>query len=106
MTTELVTDSNDERLTHSIDETPREQAAAYLVLSDEERAKELVRPTRTKYQHKTCEVEHMAITEMSWAIAETWARDYTFYSSTYCCACKKHRPVSEFVWFDGSVLGT
>ena len=41
------------------------------------------------------------VTTMSLPIAETYARDPKFYGSTYCCACKMHRPVSEFTW-DGT----
>ena len=47
-----------------------------------------------------------ATTSMRQAIAETYARQPTFYGSTFCCHCGKHYPVAEFVWEDGSVLGT
>ena len=47
----LTTDPDDPRLTHGIDEAPTRQADAYLVLSDEERAKGFVRPVRSSYQH-------------------------------------------------------
>ena len=40
-------------------------------------------------------------TTMGRAIAETYARDPTFYGATYCCHCCDHLPVGEFgefVW--------
>ena len=45
-------------------------------------------------------------TTMAQALAETYARDPKFYGSTYCCACKMHKPVSEFRWEDGSIVGS
>jgi hypothetical protein len=42
-----------------------------------------------------------ATTSMGQALAETYAREPSFYSSTYCCKCQMHRPVDEFVW-DGT----
>jgi hypothetical protein len=42
-----------------------------------------------------------AITRMSNAIAETYAREPTFYGYTYCTLCSEHLPVDEFEW-DGS----
>lgn len=96
----LTDDPNDPALTHGADEEPVPQAPVYLVLSDEERAKGFVRPLRRAYVHQTCG----AVTTMSQAIAETYARQPDFYGSTYCCACQLHRPVGadgEFVW-DGT----
>jgi hypothetical protein len=40
-------------------------------------------------------------TTMNRTIAETYAREPYFYSSTYCVSCQKHLPVSEFLW-DGT----
>jgi hypothetical protein len=37
-------------------------------------------------------------TTMGRALAETYARDPGFYGGTFCCACRKHLPVGEFVW--------
>ena len=37
-------------------------------------------------------------TTMGLALSETYARDPNFYGSTYCTYCRKHLPVSEFVW--------
>lgn len=74
---------------------------AYLVLSEEERAKGFVRPYRDSYTH-TCGVT----TIMASALSETYARDPKFYGGTYCAGCLKHFPVSEFRWEDGEVLGS
>lgn len=77
----------------------------YLVLSDEERARGFVRPVRLTYVHETCGVA----TSMGVAIAETYARDPSFYGGTYCVRCRDHFPVGaggEFVWEDGSKVGT
>ena len=41
---------------------------------------------------------------MGLAIAETYARDPSFYGGTYCAGCQTHLPVGpkgEFVW-DGT----
>lgn len=88
----------------------------YVVLSAEERAKGWVRPYRDSYVHvgvdghevdpsnpakpglkgRGCGVE----TRMGRAIAETYARDPSFYNGTYCVGCKTHLPLEEFVWTD------
>lgn len=73
------------------------QQKGYVVLSEDERAKGFVRPVRRTYLHQTCG----ALTTMSDAIAETYARDPFFYSGTFCCQCRNHFPVGEtgeFVW--------
>lgn len=70
----------------------------YLVLSDEERAKGFVRPVRRSYRHSRCG----AVTTMGQAIAETYARDPSFYGGTFCARCGSHFPVGEageFVWY-------
>lgn len=96
-------DPTDPRLTHgteSLDGLSVPQAPVYLVLSDEERAKDFVRPYRDSYIHLYCG----SMTKMGRAIAETYAREPKFYGSTYCVKCGKHRPVGEsgeFVW-DGT----
>jgi hypothetical protein len=46
-----------------------------------------------------------ALTWIAQEIAETYARDPSFYGSTYCAFCRRHLPVGahgEFVWDDGS----
>lgn len=87
-------------------EGPREgQQKDYVVLAEEERAKGFVRPVRRAYTHLKCG----AVTKMAQTIAETYARNPFFYSGTFCCACKSHFPIGEdgeFVWDDGSKVGT
>ncbi len=101
----LTDDPADPRLTYGVDSAPRPQADAYLILSDEERAKGFVRPIRRSYVHETCGTS----TRMAQGLAETYARDPGFYEATFCAACSMHRPVGsagEFVWEDGSKVGT
>src|SRR5215211_3113895 len=74
------TDRNNPGIKYGINETPVPQNPAYLVLSQEERAKGFVRPYRRSYWHKTCAM----VTTMSQAIAETYARNPKFYGATYC----------------------
>jgi hypothetical protein len=69
----------------------------YIVLCPDERAKGVVRPVRRTYKHLTCG----SITTMGLALAETYARDPAFYSGTFCCTCRAHFPLVEFVW-DGT----
>ncbi len=47
------------------------------------------------------------VTTMKPALAETYARDPSFYGSTFCVFCNDHLPVAEFLW-DGTtdVLGS
>lgn len=90
----LTTDPDDPRLMHGADTTAVEMAEVYLVLSIDERNKGFIRPVRRKYFHKKCET----ITVMGLVLAETYARQPTFYGATYCVFCKMHRPVGEFVW--------
>lgn len=73
------------------------QQLAYVVLTEEERAKGFVRPLRDSYIHKTCG----ALTKMGASIAETYARDPKFYSGTFCVGCGQHFPLDQFVW-DGT----
>lgn len=78
------------------------QQKAYVVLSEEERAKGFVRPVRTSYKHEKCGTT----TTMGRSIAETYARDVKFYSGTFCCACGSHFPLVEFKWLDGQEMGS
>lgn len=96
------TDPSDPRLTHGADTEPTGQAQAYLVLSEEERAKGFVRPVRRTYVHDECGTA----TTMSQALAETYAREPGFYGATYCTGCRMHRPVAEFRWDEFSWDGT
>lgn len=70
------------------------QQKDYVVLAEEERAKGFVRPYRDAYVHGKCGVE----TKMARTIAETYARDPKFYGGTFCCHCRQHFPVADFVW--------
>jgi hypothetical protein len=86
------------------DEEPVEMHDVYLVLSEDERAKEFVRPVRTSYIHDEDLGGCGAVTTMAQEIAETYARNPFFYGATYCVGCSKHRPVGvfgEFYW-DGT----
>lgn len=47
-------DPRDRRLSHGADTGPVPQAEAYLVLSEDERARGFVRPVRRSYWHTTC----------------------------------------------------
>ena len=111
----LTTDPTDHELGRGVDTAPTEQNPAYLVLSDEEIAKGLVRPVRQTYVHTfmldgskvpvVLTNEHQtggcgAATTMSIAIAETYARNPSFYGSTYCVRCQMHLPVNQFHWDD------
>jgi hypothetical protein len=79
------------------------QQKAYVVLSDEERAKGFIRPVRDSYVHNTCG----AVTKMGRTIAETYARDPKFYAGTFCCVCRAHFPLMQFKWDNTDiVLGT
>lgn len=79
------------------------QQQAYVVLSPEERAKGFVRPLRNSYVHTVC--GH--VTRIGDAIAETYARNPTFYSGTFCVGCRAHFPLSQFVWYGSSeVVGS
>jgi len=100
----LTDNPNDPDLEHGPDDGPRPQAKAYLVMSDEERAKGFVRPVRQSYIHtRGCSAQ----TRMSLKIAETYAREPKFYGATYCVRCHQHLPVAEFDWInaDGSSGG-
>lgn len=98
-------DRNDPGLTHGVDDDVVPMVDVYLVASEAERAQGFVRPVRRSYVHTVCG----AATRMGLAIAETYARDPSFYGATFCVGCSKHRPVGadgEFVWDDGSKVGT
>lgn len=76
------------------------QQRDYIMLSDEERAKGFVRPVRQRYLHEKCG----GVTVMRRVLAETFARQPSFYTGTFCHQCGTHFPVGadgEFVW-DGT----
>lgn len=70
------------------------QQKAYVVLSAEERIKGFVQPVRESYVHLKCGTS----TRMSRDIAETYAREPSFYNGTFCAGCRTHFPLVEFVW--------
>ena len=81
------------------------QHESYWVLNAEERAKGFVRPVRRAYQHLSCG----SVTTMSQDIAETYARDPSFYGATFCVRCRTHLPVGasgDFVWIGADGLAT
>jgi hypothetical protein len=97
----LTIDPKDPRLGHGADTEPRDQHDVYLVLSEEDRKKGLVRPLYRSYIHH--DPECGAVTKMGQALCETYARNPSFYGATYCCGCRMHRPVGregEFTWLD------
>lgn len=98
-------DPTDPRLGRGPDNKPVPQNEVYLVLSDDERAKGYIRPFRDTYKHLKCGTK----TSMGFKLSATYAREPTFYGSTYCCSCQMHRPVGpdgEFEWLDGTKVGT
>ena len=100
--TDYTTDRSHPDLKRGADETPVKQSQVYLVLSEKEIKRGFVRPLRDAYVHKECGGQ----TKMGLPIAETFARNPNFYGGTYCEHCEMHRPLYEFVWDDGSTLGT
>ncbi len=79
------------------------QHDGYIVLCPDERAKGFVRPYRDSYRHLPCG----SVTTMGRSLSETYARDPTFYTATFCVRCQMHRPLSEFVWTaDGQPVGS
>jgi hypothetical protein len=78
---------------------PSGQQQDYVVLAESERHKGYVRRYRDAYRHLKCG----KITTMSRAIAETYARDPSFYTGTFCSTCCGHFPIGEdgeFVWYE------
>lgn len=48
-----------------------------------------------------------AVTTMGRLLSETYARQPSFYGSTFCVGCGAHHEVAEFVWTaDGQVVGS
>ena len=82
------------------------QHKAYWVLSEDERKKGFIRPVRDAYRHQFCG----AVTLMGRALAETYARDPSYYGATFCAHCRDHFPVGEhgqFLWCeDGTKVAT
>lgn len=60
-------------------------------------------PDRDSYEHIKCG----SVTMMGRALSETYARNPSFYSATFCCGCNAHFPVGEFRWTaDNEVVGS
>jgi hypothetical protein len=102
----LTTDPNDPGIRET---RPDGQQQTYLVLGEEERAKGFVRPVRRSYKHLVCG----AVTTMGLPLAETYARDPSFYGGTFCCTCGSHFRLTNpdgsaaFLWEpDGSAVGS
>jgi hypothetical protein len=86
----LTTDPRDPRLKNIV---PGGQQEAYLVLSEEERAKGFVRPVRRSYLHVKCG----KTTTMGRELSETYARNPKFYNGTFCSHCGRHFPLVDGV---------
>ena len=89
-----MTDGSPEDPDHRAIDPATGMQKGYVVLTEEERKKGFVRPLRRSYQHVSCG----SVTSMGLALAETYARDPSFYNATFCVACKNHFPLSEFLW--------
>jgi hypothetical protein len=105
---ELTNDRNDPRLN---DQPATGQQSVYLVLSAEDRARGYTRPLRRAYRHVGGLQGCRTVTTMGLALCETYAVNPKFYGATFCVACNRHLPVSEFVWIehdgkDGDVVGS
>ena len=105
----LTTDRNDPGLREI---EPSGQQKAYLVLSEEERAKGFVMPVHRSYTHLKCG----GLTSMALPLCETYARNPKFYTGTFCCICGRHFDLQfeddrgvvhhAFEWPDGSPCGS
>jgi hypothetical protein len=103
----LTDDPNTVGLGHGIDNLPVPVNPVYLVLSSEELAKGFVRPVYRAYIHSEALGGCGAVTTMGLRLCETYARDPSFYGSTYCSGCSMHRPVGdsgEFYWDKTNLL--
>lgn len=75
---------------------PDGQQKGHVVLCEADRAEGRVRPVREKYKHLKCG----GVTTMPLACAETYAKNPSFYGSTFCSTCGGYFPVGaegEFV---------
>jgi len=68
----------------------------YEVLSEDEVKKGLRRPLRDAYRHEKCS----RLTKMHRRVAETLAREPSFYETLFCAHCMSVFPVVEFIWRD------
>lgn len=76
---ELVTDPTDPRLGHGVDAEPIPQHSAYLVLSDEERAKGFVRPVRRSYIHVGPPGPQYPLRPLTEKERELWGDKYPYF---------------------------
>lgn len=101
MSKTTLTDGSPVTPDHREIDTATGQQKGYVVLSAEERAKGFVRLVRRSYVHEKCGTA----TTMGQALAETYARQPSFYSGTFCVGCRAHFPVGadgEFLWYGTS----
>lgn len=68
------------------------------VLPEIERTGVWVRPFRSLYVHMRC----LQATQLRQDVAQTYARDPSFYKEAFCYHCGHHYPVKEFRWLDDS----
>jgi len=101
----MTTDRNDPRLNIIRYDGQQE---THIVLSEEERSKGFIRPIRLGYKHLLCNSE----TTIGRSIAETYAREPTFYGSTFCVNCGDYFSLRlednepAFLWdCDGTPVG-
>lgn len=94
------------------------QQKDYVILTPEERAKGFVKPVRKGYIHtgtmpkmyegrvlvKPSQGACGGLTRMGVSIAETYAREPSFYSGTFCVNCNQHFKLTEFRWEDGEPM--
>ena len=91
-TTGTTADPADPRLHQTC---PNGQAEVYLVLPEEElKSDASERPLRSRYVHGKCG----GVTSVGGKIALTFAKDPTFYDTTFCCHCLAQFPVADFTW--------
>lgn len=69
---------------------------------DYDAANGFVRPVRRTYVHTGC----YKMTRIPLDVAENFARDPSFYTTTFCHHCQAQHPVAEFGWHDGDIVGT
>jgi hypothetical protein len=94
------TDRNDPKLKQIRSDGQQE---AHIVLPDEGQPR--VRPLRTNYVHtRGCGFETSMKNLPN--VCRTYQTDPTFYSHTFCVGCGDYKPVAEFDWTDGEVVGS
>lgn len=65
------------------------------VLLDEDGKPAYKQPIRNMYAHNRCGSTTFMRGD---SLCLTYATNPHFYSHTFCCACREHLPVSEFIW--------